>query len=120
MEISTIMLNSDVFLTIKGVSDYKQIRIEDIISVKASDKYVIIDTVSGTKFRFISSIIEISRFLTNFIQVDKGFIVNRYYIMSLTKNPRNTDEYILVMSDGINKFRTEISPYLAKKVLERL
>lgn len=116
MEISTIMLDSDVFLTIKGVSDYKQIKIKDIISVTASDKYVIIDTVSGTKFRFISSIVEISRFLTNFIQVDKGFIVNRYYIVALTKNPRNMDRYILVMSNN----STEISPYLAKKVLERL
>lgn len=119
MEISTIMLDSDIFLTIKGSSEYKQIMIRDIISVSASDKYVIIDTISGAKFKFISSMKEISKFLINFIQVDKGFIVNRYYIMSLTKNPKNVDKYILAMSDG-GKYSTEISSYLAKKVLEQL
>lgn len=41
------MLDSDVFLTIKGVSEYKQININDIISITASDKYVIVNTVSG-------------------------------------------------------------------------
>ena len=118
MEISTIMLDSDVFLTIKGVSEYKQINVNDIISITASDKYVIVNTVSGTRFKFISSIREISKFLTNFIQVDKGFIVNRYYIVSLTKNPKNTDKYILTMANDINNI--EISSYLAKKVLEQL
>ena len=37
MEISTIMLDSDVFLTIKGVSEYKQININDIISTDAAN-----------------------------------------------------------------------------------
>ena len=120
MEISTIMLDSDVFLTIKGVSEYKQINVNDIISITASDKYVIVNTVSGTRFKFISSIKEISKFLTNFIQVDKGFIVNRYYIVSLTKNPKNVDKYILTMTNGINNIDVEISSYLAKKVLEQL
>ena len=63
------MLDSDVFLTIKGVSEYKQININDIISITASDKYVIVNTASGTRFKFISSIKEISRFLTNLIKV---------------------------------------------------
>ena len=53
MEISTIMLDSDVFLTIKGVSEYKQINVNDIISITASDKYIIVNTVSGTRFKFI-------------------------------------------------------------------
>ena len=79
-----------------------------------------VNTVSGTRFKFISSIKEISRFLTNFIQVDKGFIVNKYYIVSLTKNPKNTDKYILTMTNGINNIDIEISSYLAKKVLEQL
>ena len=120
MEVSTIMLDSDVFLTIKGVSEYRQININDIISITASDKYVMVNTVSGARFRFISSIKEISRFLTNFIQVDKGFIVNKYYIVSLTKNPKNVDKYILTMTNGINNIDAEISSYLAKKVLEQL
>lgn len=120
MEVSTIMLDSDVFLTIKGVSEYKQININDIISVTTSDKYVIVNTVSGTRFKFISSIKEISRFLNNFIQVDKGFIVNKYYIVSLTKNSKNTDKYILTMTNGVNNIDVEISSYLAKKMLEQL
>ena len=114
------MLDSDIFLTIKGVSEYKQININNIISITASDKYVIVNTVSGTRFKFISSIKEISKFLTNFIQVDKGFIVNKYYILSLTKNPKNVDKYILTITDCINNIDIEISSYLAKKVLEQL
>jgi len=121
MEISTIMLDSDTFLAIKNATEYRQILIRDIISVEASDKYVSIQTASGAKFTFLSSMKEVSKYLVNFIKVDKGFLVNRYYIMSLTKNPKDTDKYILVMSDGASgKYSTEISSYLAKKVLEQL
>lgn len=121
MEISTIMLDSDTFLVIKGVTEYRQILIRDIISVEAADKYVSIQTSSGIKFTFLSSMKEVSKYLINFIKVNKGFIVNRYYIMSLTKNPKDTDKYVLAMFDGASgKYSIEISSYLAKKVIEQL
>lgn len=121
MEISTIMLDSDIFLVIKGVTEYRQIMIRDIISIQTADKYISIRTTSGAKHTFLSSIKEVSKYLVNFIKVDKGFLVNRYYIMSLTKNPKDNDKYILAMSDGASGvYRTEISSYLAKKVMEQL
>jgi|GEM_PF-4040965 len=119
MEISTIMLDSDVFLTIKS-TEYRQILIRDIISVQTSGKYVTIQT-TGAKFSFISSMKEVSKYLVNFIKVDQGFIVNRYYIRSLTRSPKDSDKYMLVMSDSASgNYSTEVSSYLAKKVIEQL
>lgn len=120
MEISTIMLDSDVFLTIKN-TEYRQILIRDIISVQTSGKYVNIQTTTGARFSFISSMKEVSKYLVNFIKVDKGFIVNRYYIMSLTRSPKDSDKYILAMSDGVSgSHNTEVSGYIAKKIIEQL
>lgn len=115
------MLDSDIFLTIKGVSEYRQILIRDIISIQTSGKYVFIQTTTGAKFTFLSSMKEISRYLLNFIKVDQGFIINRYYLISLTKSPKDTDKCILTMSDGASsKYSIEISSHLAKKVIKQL
>ena len=49
MEIKTIQIDSDTFLVFKGI-EYRQINIEDIVSLEALNKYVLIVTKDCRKF----------------------------------------------------------------------
>jgi len=119
MEISTIQLDCTTFLTIKG-TEYRQMPIDEIIALQSMDKYVEIITTC-TKFYVLTSLKSISKYLTNFIEVNKGFIINKYYISKLTKQVKDKSKYDLVMSDGAKDFwSVEVSDYTAKKILEQL
>ena len=49
MEIKTIQIDSDTFLVFKGI-EYRQINVEDIVSLEVLDKYVLIVTKDCRKF----------------------------------------------------------------------
>ena len=92
MEIKTIQIDSDTFLVFKGI-EYRQINVEDIVSLEVLDKYVLI--------------------------VTKGFLINRKYLLELTKEASNKDKYNLVLNDSEHTTR-EVSSYIAKNILEQL
>lgn len=121
MEISTIMLNSDVFLTFKG-QEYRQIKISDIILIKSDDKYVDIQTTQ-THHIICTSITNVARYLVNFIKVSNTLIINQYYISKIIKNPTESQKYFLIFSVPTlsKEFLTlELSSYLAKRVIKQL
>lgn len=120
MEISTIQIDCDVFLTFKG-REYRQVKINDIVWIHSKDHYIEIKTVD-TAHVICASMKNVSKYLTNFIKVDETLIVNRYYISKIVKNPKNADKYCLVLSIEApeGNLTQEISSYLAKKVIEQL
>lgn len=119
MEIKTIQLDDTVFLTIKG-TEYRQMPVNQIVAVQVMDKYVEIVTTK-TKFYVLTSLKSITKHLTNLIEVNKGFVINKYYISKLTKQTKDKSKYDLVMSDGVKgSWSTEVSDYTAKKILVQL
>ena len=92
MEIKTIQIDSDTFLVFKGI-EYRQINVEDIVSLEVLDKYVLI--------------------------VTKGFLINKKYLLELTKEVGNKDKYNLVLNDSEHTTR-EVSSYIARNILEQL
>ena len=92
MEIKTIQIDSDTFLVFKGI-EYRQINVEDIVSLEALNKYVLI--------------------------VTKGLLINKKYLLELTKKTDDKDKYLLVLNDSEHTTR-EVSLYIAKNILEQL
>ena len=92
MEIKTIQIDSDTFLVFKGI-EYRQINVEDIVSLEALNKYVLI--------------------------VTKGLLINKKYLLELTKKTDDKDKYLLVLNDSEHTTR-EVSSYIAKNILEQL
>lgn len=113
MKISTELLNSEIFLVIKGL-EYYQIKMNDIIYVKAINKYVVIKTTKD-EFVICTSLKSIAKWLTNFVKVESGLIVNKYYIVKLGRTNKKTYKLECEYSISI-----ELSPYLARKVLSLL
>lgn len=119
MEIKTIQIDSDTFLVFKGTS-YIQVNVEDIVSLEAFDKYVSIQIQSGKKFIVRCSLTDITKKVClEYIAVTKGFIVNKKYILELTKKVNNKSVYVLVLNDVFFTTR-EVSSYIAKNILEQL
>lgn len=112
MEISTIKLNNELFITLKG-REYRQIKLSDIVSIHTSGKYTTITTINST-FCICTSLKSIAKHLTSFIVITNSHIINRYYISRIVKD---VDTYLLVLTDG---FTIELSRYLAKRVIEQL
>lgn len=112
MEIKTIQIDSDTFLVFKGI-EYRQINVEDIVSLEVLDKYVLIVTKDCRKFVIGCSLTAILKKLcTEYIIVTKGFLINKKYLLELTK-----DKYNLVLNDSEHR---EVSSYIAKNILEQL
>lgn len=119
MEIKTIQIDFDTFLVFKGTS-YIQINVEDIVSLEAFDKYVSIQVQSGKKFTICCSLTDITKKLClEYITVTKGFLVNKKYILELTKKVNDKSVYVLVFDDVFFTTR-EVSDYIAKRILEQL
>ena len=119
MEIKTIQIDSDTFLVFKGTS-YIQVNVEDIVSLKAFDKYVTIQIQSGKKFIVGCSLTDITKKVClEYITVTKGFLINKKYILELTKKVNDKSVYVLVLNDVFFTTR-EVSSYIAKKILEQL
>lgn len=119
MEIKTIQIDSDTFLVFKGTS-YIQVNVEDIVSLEAFDKYVSIQIQSGKKFIVGCSLTDITKKVClEYITVTKGFLINKKYILELTKKVNDKSVYVLVLNDVFFTTR-EVSSYIAKKILEQL
>lgn len=119
MEIKTIQIDSDTFLVFKG-TQYIQINVEDIVSLEAFDKYVSIWIQSGKKFIVCCSLTDITKKVClEYITVTKGLLINKKYILELTKKVNDKSVYILVLNDVFFTTR-EVSSYIAKKILEQL
>lgn len=119
MEIKTIQIDSDTFLVFKGTS-YIQVNVEDIVSLEAFDKYVSIQIQSGKKFIVCCSLTDITKKVClEYITVTKGFLINKKYILELTKKVNDKSVYVLVLNDVFFTTR-EVSSYIAKKILEKL
>ena len=99
MEIKTIQIDSDTFLVFKGTS-YIQVNVEDIVSLEAFDKYVSIQIQSGKKFIVCCSLTDITKKVClEYITVTKGFLINKKYILELTKKVNDKSVYVLVLND---------------------
>lgn len=119
MEIKTIQIDSDTFLVFKGTS-YTQIKVEDIVSLEILGKYVLIVTKDCRKFVIGCSLTAILKKLCiEYIIVTKGFLINKKYLLELTKKTDDKDKYLLVLNDSEHTTR-EVSSYTAKKILEQL
>ena len=119
MEIKTIQIDSDTFLVFKGTS-YIQVNVEDIVSLEAFDKYVSIQIQSGKKFIVCCSLTDITKKVClEYITVTKGFLINKKYILELTKKVNDKSVYVLVLNDVFFTTR-EVSSYIANKILEQL
>lgn len=119
MEIKTIQIDSDTFLVFKGI-EYRQINVEDIVSLETLDKYVLITTKDSRKFVIGCSLTTILKKLCiEYIVVAKGFLVNKKYLIELTKKADEKDKYLLVLNDSEHTTR-EVSSYIAKNILEQL
>ena len=119
MEIKTIQIDTDTFLVFKGTS-YIQVNVEDIVSLEAFDKYVSIQIQSGKKFIVCCSLTDITKKVClEYITVTKGFLINKKYILELTKKVNDKSVYVLVLNDVFFTTR-EVSSYIAKKILEQL
>ena len=119
MEIKTIQIDSDTFLVFKGI-EYRQINVENIVSLETLDKYVLIITKDNRKFTIGCSLTSITKKLClDYIVVTKGFLINKKYISELTRKPDDKDKYILVLNDSYHTTR-EVSSYIAKNILEQL
>lgn len=119
MEIKTIQIDSDTFLVFKGTS-YIQVNVEDIVSLEAFDKYVPIQIQSGKKFIVCCSLTDITKKLClEYVVVTKGFLINKKYILELTKKVNDKSVYVLVLNDSEHTTR-EVSSYIAKNILEQL
>lgn len=119
MEIKTIQIDSDTFLVFKGTS-YIQVNVEDIVSLEAFDKYVSIRIQSGKKFIVCCSLTDITKKVClEYITVTKGFLINKKYILELTKKVNDKSVYVLVLNDVFFTTR-EVSSYIAKRILEQL
>lgn len=117
MEIKTIQINSDTFLVFKGI-EYRQINIEDIVSLEALNKYVLIVTKDCRKFIIGCSLTAvIKKLCIEYIVVTKGLLINKKYLLELTK--KTDDKYLLVLNDSEHTTR-EVSLYIAKNILEQL
>lgn len=119
MEIKTIQIDSDTFLVFKGTS-YTQIKVEDIVSLEILGKYVLIITKDCRKFVIGCSLTAILKKLCiEYIIVTKGFLINKKYLLELTKKTDDKDKYLLVLNDSEHTTR-EVSSYIAKNILEQL
>lgn len=119
MEIKTIQIDSDTFLVFKGI-EYRQINVEDIVSLEVLDKYVLIVTKDCRKFVIGCSLTAILKKLCiEYIIVTKGFLINRKYLLELIKKTDDKDKYLLVLNDSGHTTR-EVSSYIAKNILEQL
>lgn len=119
MEISTIQLDNTVFLVFKG-TEYQQVSINSIVAIQVIEKYLEITTTSA-KYFVLASLNSVSKHLINFVKVNNGLIINRYYILKLIHLEKDKSKYKLVMRGPKDEFWTiEISDYLAKKVIEQL
>lgn len=119
MEIKTIQIDSDTFLVFKGI-EYRQINVKDIVSLETLDKYVLITTKDSRKFVIGCSLTTIIKKLCiEYIVVAKGFLVNKKYLLELTKKANEKDKYLLVLNDSEHTTR-EVSLYIAKNILEQL
>lgn len=105
----------DTFLVFKG---YRQINIEDIVSLEALNKYVLIVTKDCKKFIIGCSLTAILKKLCiEYIVVNKGLLINKKYLLELIK--KTSDKYLLVLNDSEHTTR-EVSSYIAKNILEQL
>lgn len=119
MEIKTIQIDSDTFLVFKGI-EYRQINIEDIVSLEALNKYVLIVTKDCRKFIIGCSLTAVTKKLCiEYIVVTKGLLINKKYLLELTKRTDDKDKYLLVLNDSEHTTR-EVSLYIAKNILEQL
>lgn len=119
MEIKTIQIDSDTFLVFKGI-EYRQINIEDIVSLEALNKYVLIVTKDCRKFIIGCSLTAvIKKLCIEYIVVTKGLVINKKYLLELTKTTNDKDKYLLVLNDSKHTTR-EVSLYIAKNILEQL
>ena len=119
MEIKTIQIDSDTFLVFKGI-EYRQINIEDIVSLEALNKYVLIVTKDCRKFVIGCSLTAvIKKLCIEYIVVTKGLLINKKYLLELTKKTDDKDKYLLVLNDSEHTTR-EVSLYIAKNILEQL
>ena len=123
MEIKTIQIDSDTFLVFKGI-EYRQINIEDIVSLEALNKYVLIVTKDCRKFIIGCSLTAvIKKLCIEYIVVTKGLLINKKYLLELTKKTedkdKDKDKYLLVLNDSEHTTR-EVSSYIAKNILEQL
>lgn len=119
MEIKTIQIDSDTFLVFKGAA-YIQLNIKDIVSLEAFDKYVSITIQSGKKFTVCCSLTDVTKHLCfEYIVVTKGFLINKRYILKLTKKVNDKNMYVLILDDVFFTTR-EISDYIAKRILKQL
>ena len=119
MEIKTIQIDSDTFLVFKGI-EYRQINIEDIVSLEALNKYVLIVTKDCRKFIIGCSLTAvIKKLCIEYIVVTKGLLINKKYLLELTKKTDDKDKYLLVLND-IEHTTREVSLYIAKNILEQL
>ena len=117
MEIKTIQIDSNTFIVFKGI-EYRQINVEDIVSLEVLDKYVLIVTKDCRKFVIGCSLIAILKKLCiEYIVVTKGFLINKKYLLELTKEVGN--KYNLVLNDSGHTTR-EVSSYIARHILEQL
>lgn len=113
----TIQIDSDTFLVFKGTS-YTQIKVEDIVSLEILGKYVLIVTKDCRKFVIGCSLTAILKKLCiEYIIVTKGFLINKKYLLELTKEVSN--KYNLVLNDSEHTTK-EVSSYIAKNILEQL
>lgn len=120
MEISTTILDNITFLTIKG-TEYHQMPINNIVAIQVIDSKYVEITTTCNKHYVLTPLKSISIYLDNFVTVNKGFIVNKYYIVKLVKQEKDKTKYNLVLRGPANGFWTiEISDYLAKRLLEQL
>ena len=119
MEIKTIQIDSDTFLVFKGI-EYRQINIEDIVSLEALNKYVLIVTKDCRKFIIGCSLTAvIKKLCIEYIVVTKSLLINIKYLLELTKKADDKDKYLLVLNDSEHTTR-EVSLYIAKNILEQL
>lgn len=119
MEIKTIQIDSDTFLVFKGI-EYRQINVEDIVSLEALNKYVLIVTKDCRKFIIGCSLTAvIKKLCIEYIVVTKGLLINKKYLLELTKKTDDKNKYLLVLNDSEHTTR-EVSLYIAKNILEQL
>lgn len=119
MEIKTIQIDSDTFLVFKGI-EYRQINVEDIVSLEALNKYVLIVTKDCRKFIIGCSLTAvIKKLCIEYIVVTKGLLINKKYSLELTKKTDDKDKYLRVLNDSEHTTR-EVSLYIAKNILEQL
>lgn len=119
MEIKTIQIDSDTFLVFKGTT-YIQINVKDIVSLEAFDKYVLITIQSGKRFTVCCSLTDITKHLCfEYIVVTKGFLINKRYILELTKKVNDKSVYVLMLDDVFFTTR-EVSDYIAKRIIKQL